>query len=196
MRGSMLLATKPGFCFGCRAKRVFTRGQLDSWACGTCGAQRALTVTADEANKGGVEQRFWGNVKVTPFCWPWVTPVKAGNEPHFHMDGIGNLAARCAFFFSRGAWPDGVAFRTCSNALCMKPDHIIDIPVADISKTLSRMGRLDNIKQKPRQLCRRGHRLVGHNAGVHKSGRYCRKCKNAGRLARYHARRKQLCPTI
>ena len=192
--------TRSTFCYVCRDERLFYRSahgatlpnNHGAWTCPVCGIHRHLTIDVLERNLDGKAAQFWGNVKVTPFCWPWITPVKKGNDARFSIDGISHQAARVAFLFAHGKYPDGTAFRTCSNEMCMKPDHIIDLPISKMSETLSKMGRLKNIKHKPRQFCRRRHRLVGHNAGKQKGGMYCRKCKNAKRLERYHLKRNML----
>ena len=183
--------TKPGFCFGCRIERVFTRGQLDSWACNVCGAQRALTVDVTESNKGGDAGRFWASVKVTPFCWPWMRPCTNKGGPRFAIRGRDIKVARVAYFFAHGTWPVGGAFRTCSNAYCCRPDHIVDRSQSNISRTLIKSGRL-KLRSKPMTRCKRGHAFTGDNISTHGAQRFCRLCRNLTHRRRYRQRPRPL----
>jgi hypothetical protein len=156
-----------------------------------CGAKRTLTIDrVTETIKGGVFGRFWANVKVTDGCWMWQTPYDTRySSPKFQMNKIGNNAGRVAYYFTRGIWPKGAVVRSCFNKLCMRPDHLVTMPVSQISGYLSKMGRLKNIKHKPKRLCRkRGHALIGSNVGWQNGGRLCLKCRNMNRARRYEKR--------
>jgi hypothetical protein len=186
--------TRIGFCLRCQGERVFSHVMKEDYACMACATRRALTINqVTEANKGGAFGRFWSNVKITPFCWPWITPYKDGSEPRFQLAGKGNHAARVAYFFSRGVWPKGAVVRTCFNHLCMKPDHLVSMRVADISVYLSRMGRLKHVKQRLSKFCRkRGHAMTKKNSGQQRGGRLCLKCRNMNRARRYKAKMERI----
>jgi hypothetical protein len=183
--------TRLGYCLRCASERVFSHVMMDDYACMVCATKRTLTINqVTETNKGGQFGRFWANVKVTPYCWPWVTPYDMRySSPKFQMNKIGNNAGRVAYYFSRGIWPKAAVVRSCFNKLCMRPDHLVTMDVSDISKYLSRMGRLKGIKHKPKRLCRkRGHAMVGDNVGWQNGGRLCKKCRNMNRARRYKAK--------
>ena len=181
--------TKPGFCFSCRVERVFARARAD-WECTHCGSSRALTVSVMESFKGGDSGRFWASVKQTPFCWPWIRPCTNKLGPRFELHGKSVKIARCAYFFSRGVWPVGGAFRTCHNGFCCRPDHIVDRSQADVSRTLMRLGRLKMVRPKQTR-CKRGHAFTAENISIQGKQRYCRLCRNLVNRKRYRRQKRE-----
>lgn len=177
------MTTRAAFCLNCRARRMFTHLANEAYRCAQCGAQRSITIDASDRVMDGSEGRFWANVKVTPFCWPWV-PKCSERGPVFKFDGHLHKAARVAFYLHHGRWPDGVAFRTCGNILCCRPHHIKDVPSDKLCTERSKRGMLRHIRWPRRKVCRRGHRLVGWNVGVTGKNRFCRTCDNEGRRKR------------
>lgn len=177
--------TRRGFCLSCRKEGVFTHVIKEDYACVACGSKRTLTINqVTETAKGGVFGRFWSNVKVTPFCWPWITPVKAKQGPRFKIPGFSSLnIARVAYFLHRGVWPKHAAFRRCANILCCRPDHILDLPVNEITKYRKKTGQHLSSGSKKRRYCHKGHPLSGHNLVIITKGqrwakRLCRKCRD------------------
>lgn len=175
-----------GWCFRCDERRLFRFINDDRCECFVCEAPHGIP--RQEGPDSSLKRyhrdamfKFWSRVKVTEYCWPWVAKTYP-TGPQWKVDGKIHKAARVAFYFAYGRWPNGVAFRKCGNIHCCRPEHILDIQSGDISRKLSVMGRKKNeFKQWPRRrLCKRGHRLTGHNAAPQNrgKGRYCRKCNN------------------
>ena len=171
-------------CVRCGRDKVFIPVLHDWFKCADCGQGRSIDV---QPYKGrlSVWDRFWRSVKVTPFCWSWMRTTRSRGGLKFQIDNRSIKVARVAYFLLRGTWPDGVAFRSCGNGACVKPDHIIDIPQSKVMGHMSRLGKVSNIRQKIRKECKRGHRMIGYNIYTHSRGRNCRKCMNANHRAWY-----------
>jgi hypothetical protein len=95
----------------------------------------------------GVLRRFyssvpsWGNADG---CWEWSGPTnvyKEAKSPVFKWHGSVS-APRIAWLVSFNEWPaDGWRFRkTCSNDVCVRPDHLYIAPRCDIEPYRIRRG--------------------------------------------------------
>ena len=180
-------------CYGCRSERHFKHLSGVDYSCLVCERQRAISIDpVTETVKGGEFNKFWCRVKITPYCWVWTGPGCNGRSaPLVHIGRSSTTITRRAWVLLHGTNPKERIIRTCGNHLCVKPKHLMLVPQKKMGATLSRLGMLKGIRQKPRLLCRRGHRLAGHNKGIQKAGNYCRKCHNEANKKSYW-RRKQL----
>jgi hypothetical protein len=180
------IQTRSAFCFHCRQRKIFRHVRSDSYGCPDCGNQRSITIEGAEACLDGDAGRFWSSVKITPFCWPWMRISKRRAGPVFQIGRSSFKVARAAYFFSRGVWPIGGAFRRCGNSLCVKPAHLIDLGQADISRTLIKSGRLSSLRKPKMSRCKRGHKFAGDNISIQSgSKRFCRTCRNLVNRRRY-----------
>jgi hypothetical protein len=160
---------RAAFCYLCRKVHPFAKIELDLWR-GDCGSTRQLSLDPieDTARTDKRWLAFWANVKKTPVCWEWTGQYSNGS-PMFQYANSRESAARTMFVFSRGAYPKDHAVRSCVNRWCVRPDHLFDGTIQQMSVLRSRRHKATR--------CKRGHSM--ENAYVKKDGdRDCRVCRS------------------
>jgi hypothetical protein len=118
-----------------------------------------------------VEDRFWGKVEITGFCWNWTASAPGG----YGKFGVGTRvtqktwsAHRFAYESLVGSIPDGYHLdHLCRNTRCVNPDHLDPVP-----------AQVNNIRsfslsaQRARQThCHKGHEFSDENTYVDSRGR-------------------------
>lgn len=119
-------------------------------------------------------ERFWAKVRVDDAgCWSWQGCDNGVGYGQIRWHNKQRYAHRIAYEHLIGSVPPGLDLdHLCRNRGCCNPAHLE--PVTR-SVNLRRGTR-----SQPKDACKRGHALVGHNAKIDKSGVVrCRACSNA-----------------
>lgn len=120
------------------------------------------------------ENRIWGRVEVTGFCWLWTGYINASGYGRTQHDGRLQLAHRVAYELLVGPVPDGMQLdHLCRVRRCVNPDHLEPVT----SRENTRRGKA--VKTH----CPRGHALVDGNlvlSHLRRGWRSCLTCHREG----------------
>ena len=94
-----------------------------------------------------VEQRFWGRVEKTDYCWNWIGAKLNKEYGQFWVDGKKCLAHRFSWVLHFGAIPKGSGYHgtcvlhKCDNPACVNPDHLFLGSNLDNVRDMIKKGR-------------------------------------------------------
>lgn len=131
-----------------------------------------------------LEERFWGMVTPTGFCWEWRGSLRDGyGKINVAGSRGGRIATahRVAYEMLIGPIPEGMQIdHLCRNRACVNPDHL---------EPVSAQENMARGAWARRNKCRKGHLLTGDNVRIRPDGaRACRACDRISQ-ARYRARK-------
>lgn len=131
------------------------------------------------------EDRFFGHVEVTGFCWLWTGKV---NEKGYGRFGH-TMVHRWVYEFLVGEIGDGLVIdHLCRIHRCVNPDHLEPVTRTENN----RRGFQRSAVAARTNLCFRGHPLEGDNLAVRtwrgKVQRFCRTCQRDRDRQRYAGR--------
>lgn len=124
--------------------------------------------------------RFYGKVVVGDDCWEWQGHRLRGYGQFSYKNKIVR-AHRWAYEYHVGPIPEGLQIdHICENPSCVRWDHLVPAtPKENIARYIA-SGRAH------RSHCRRGHKFTEETTQFRSDGRrYCKKCQNDKRRARY-----------
>lgn len=132
--------------------------------------------------------RIWSRVRLDDAsqCWLWTGSLTRQGYPRLHIDGRRRAVHRILFYWEHGYWPPVVRHRCDTPACCNVAAHMLGGTLADNNRDTSERGRHYNTSLTH---CPSGHPYSEENTYVYTSpttgwtGRYCRACKAARRLA-------------
>lgn len=119
-----------------------------------------------------ITERFWEKVAIKgeDECWEWQASFMSSGYGNFRVslaDGwIG--AHRMAYLLTKGEIPQGMHLdHLCKNTKCCNPKHL-EVVTPD-----------ENAFRKRKEICKRGHLLVGDNIYTPPGSarRLCRECR-------------------
>src|ERR1051326_2818778 len=140
-----------------------------------------MTLTERQLNN------FFAKVGSTQDCWLWATGLSDDGYGQIRLHGRTCYAHRVSYELFVEVIPTVLQLdHLCRVRHCVCPTHLEVVTTAE------------NTRRARAQIthCRHGHEYTAQNTGrsVAPDGtvkRWCRKCKNAGTLARYHAARQK-----
>ena len=123
------------------------------------------------------KDRFAEHVVRQGDCLVWTGAVGPDGYGKFWLDGKTWPAHRAAYHLWIGPI-QGLVARTCSNELCVNPDHLVESTASEVRAKAHRELKTH---------CPQGHELAGDNLVLSAGRRRCRTCQNAA-VAAWRAR--------
>ena len=143
-------------------------------------------------------------------CWEWQGPKTRSGYGHTSWHNKTVSTHRLMYMLLVGEIEDGnEVHHTCSNRLCINPEHLQSIAPQrhrEIPKLnrrsdavlsgleIARAVKAENAKQRTH--CRRGHPRTEENVRMYQGRRYCKACHAENTLKYYHDRKAAASPAV
>lgn len=95
-----------------------------------------------KGRSGGIEARFWRNVRRTDYCWEWTASTDRGGYGSISENNKSRGAHQVSWEIHFGPIPDGMfVLHKCDNPPCVRPDHLFLGTSKDNAQDRQQKGR-------------------------------------------------------